>query len=395
MFSPTISLKLIALLLSSLNKASTFIITPQQAMQNVKNECSPFIRDKYKYASLKPFLGMQEAKEQGAESIEPLKKSQRKAKEGDIVTIDYILDSGDFVTEPLFDTRGKVTFVMKWGNYLPGVHELILGMTEGTSVTNVNIDAGWGDRQEQLIFKVPKSSIEGSLDFESLKVGTELYLQSNKVVVSKVEEDYIEIDANPPLAGASYSCSLKLLEIADSPKTLEYVSSVPIIEEKFSVATFALGCFWGSELAYMREPGVVGTKVGYTQGSDTDPTPNYEMVCSGETAFTEAMLVIYDPNIVSYERLVKLSIERLGDSVYLLNQVGNDVGTQYRSGIYYHNDHQYEVAKKLLAALGEKCVTELLPAKTFYDAEDYHQQYLLKNGQSAKKNALEDIRCYG
>merc|ERR1712232_935263 len=162
----------------------------------------------------------------------------------------------------------------------------------------------------------------------------------NKVVVSKVEEDSIEIDANPPLAGASYTCSLNLLEIVDSPKTSEYVSSAAtVIEEKFSVATFALGCFWGGELAYMREPGVVGTKVGYTQGHDTDPTPNYEMVCSGETAYTEAILVMYDSSIVAYERLVKLAIERLGDSVYLLNQVGNDVGTQYRSGIYYHNGH--------------------------------------------------------
>ena len=359
-------------------------------MQNLKNDRCAFIRDTF--APIKSSLGMQqEAKEHES----PSKLSTRKAQKGDIVTIDYKLDSaGDFVTEPLFDTRGKVTFVLNWGNYLPGIHELILGMTEGTSIENVDIDAGWGDRNPELVFKLPKSSIKGSLDFDSLKVGTELYLQSNKVVVSKIEEDFIEIDANPPMAGASYTCSLKLLEIADLPKTMEYVPSSNT-EEKYSVATFALGCFWGGELAFMREPGVVGTKVGYTQGSDTDPTPNYEMVCSGETGYAEAISIIYDPSIVSYERLVKLSIERLGDSVYLLNQVGNDVGTQYRSGIYYHNDHQLEVAKKLLAALGEKCVTELEPAKKFYDAEDYHQQYLLKGGQSAKKNAKEDIRCYG
>jgi len=320
------------------------------------------------------------------------KFSNRKASKGDIVTIDYVLDSCDkFVAEPLFDTRGQVTFILGWGNYLPGLHDLLLGMVEGSSIDNVSIDVGYGDRKSELIFKVPKTSVQGNLDVESLKIGTELYLQSHKVVVSAIEDDHIEIDANPPLAGASYSCSLKLLEISNLPKVFEY--SNILNKEKFSVATFALGCFWGCELAFMREPGVVGTKVGYTQGNSPDPT--YESVCNGGTGHAEALLVVYDSNVVSYERLVKLALERLGDSVYLLNQVGNDVGTQYRSGIYYHDDDQYEVAKKLLAGLGERCVVELLPATKFFDAEDYHQQYLLKGGQSAKKNAKEQIRCYG
>eukprot|EP00549_Striatella_unipunctata_P023929 CAMPEP_0118720694 /NCGR_PEP_ID=MMETSP0800-20121206/30257_1 /TAXON_ID=210618 ORGANISM="Striatella unipunctata, Strain CCMP2910" /NCGR_SAMPLE_ID=MMETSP0800 /ASSEMBLY_ACC=CAM_ASM_000638 /LENGTH=144 /DNA_ID=CAMNT_0006628371 /DNA_START=101 /DNA_END=535 /DNA_ORIENTATION=- len=139
---------------------------------------------------------------------------------------------------------------------------------------------------------------------------------------------------------------------------------------------------------------VVGTKVGYTQGSMINPS--YEQVCSGTTGHTEAIMVVYDSTIVSYERLLQLGMERLGDSKNLLNQVGNDKGTQYRHGIYYHNDEQKEIAERIVASYGKECKTEVLPSTNFYDAEDYHQQYLLKGGQSAKKgDDLNNIRCYG
>ena len=143
----------------------------------------------------------------------------------------------------------------------------------------------------------------------------------------------------------------------------------------------------------MRREGVVGTKVGYTQGEVENPT--YEQVCSGSTGHTEAIQVVFDPSIVSYEKLVHLAMDRLGENKYLLNQVGNDKGTQYRHGIYYHNDFQKELATKMIQSFGEDCVTECKPATVFYDAEDYHQQYLLKGGQSAKKNDSSVIRCYG
>lgn len=91
---------------------------------------------------------------------------------------------------------------------------------------------------------------------------------------------------------------------------------------KYQLATFALGCFWGGELAYQRERGVVGTKVGYTQGHAVNPS--YEEVCTGTTGHTEAMIVSFDPSTVSYERLVHLAMDRLGETKYLLNQVGND-----------------------------------------------------------------------
>lgn len=143
----------------------------------------------------------------------------------------------------------------------------------------------------------------------------------------------------------------------------------------------------------MRESGVVGTGVGYTQGELEDPT--YEQVCSGSTGHTEAITVTFNKNKVSYERLCELAMDRLGDNKFLKNQVGNDRGTQYRHGIYFHNKEQQEVAERIVSSYGEKCETECLPATKFYMAEDYHQQYLLKGGQSAVKEDKTTIRCYG
>jgi len=119
-------------------------------------------------------------------------------------------------------------------------------------------------------------------------------------------------------------------------------------------------------------------------------------VCTGTTGHTESIQVVFDPEKVSFQRLCELAMDQLGDSAYLINQVGNDVGTQYRHGIYYHSEEQREIAQKILARFGESCATELKPAsEKFWPAEDYHQQYLLKGGQSAKKGAIERIRCYG
>jgi peptide-methionine (S)-S-oxide reductase len=133
-------------------------------------------------------------------------------------------------------------------------------------------------------------------------------------------------------------------------------------------------------------------KVGYTQGDKENPT--YQEVCSGTTGHTETTLVKYDSGEVSFERLVHLAMERLGENKYFKNQVGNDVGTQYRHGIYYHTDEQKEIAEKIVKSY-EGCVTEVAPAVKFWEAEEYHQQYLLKGGQTARKNAKETIRCYG
>jgi peptide-methionine (S)-S-oxide reductase len=149
------------------------------------------------------------------------------------------------------------------------------------------------------------------------------------------------------------------------------------------VALFGLGCFWGAEKRFWSIPGVIVTAVGYAGG--LTPNPTYEEVCSGRTGHNEAVLVVFDPKRVTYEELLKVFFES-HDPTQGMRQ-GNDVGTQYRSGIYVYSDAQAraaEAAKRAYEpALMEKgfdpITTEILPAPTFYFAEGYHQQYLAKN----------------
>jgi peptide-methionine (S)-S-oxide reductase len=148
-------------------------------------------------------------------------------------------------------------------------------------------------------------------------------------------------------------------------------------------ATFALGCFWGAERKFWQTPGVFSTAVGYAGGYT--PNPTYREVCSGRTGHAEVVRVVFDPSKVRYEDLLKVFWES-HDPTQGMRQ-GNDVGTQYRSGIYYENDEQRRAAEasreayaKALAAAGHgEITTEIAPAGEFYYAEDYHQQYLAKN----------------
>ncbi len=145
----------------------------------------------------------------------------------------------------------------------------------------------------------------------------------------------------------------------------------------------AMGCFWGAERKFWQTPGVYVTAAGYAGGPT--PNPTYEEVCSGLTGHTEAVLVVYDPKRVSYEQLLKLFWES-HDPTQGMRQ-GNDVGTQYRSGLYYYDDEQKALAlasrdafqKELDAAGYGPITTEIGPAPEYYFAEDYHQQYLAKN----------------
>jgi peptide-methionine (S)-S-oxide reductase len=156
----------------------------------------------------------------------------------------------------------------------------------------------------------------------------------------------------------------------------------PPFPEGIEVAYFALGCFWGAERLFWEMDGVYSTAVGYQEG--TTPNPSYEEVCSGRTGHAEAVMVAFDPTKVSYEDLLKKFFEE-HDPTQGMRQ-GNDVGTQYRSGIYFVNDAQKETAERvrdsydadLRSAGKEPVTTELAPAGPFYYAEDYHQQYLHK-----------------
>jgi len=149
------------------------------------------------------------------------------------------------------------------------------------------------------------------------------------------------------------------------------------------LAMFGMGCFWGAERKFWQQPGVYSTAVGYAAGYT--PNPTYQEVCSSLTGHNEVVLVVFDPQIVSYEQLLKVFWEN-HDPTQGMRQ-GNDVGTQYRSGIYVYSDSQRQLAEasqqmyqQALSVAGHGPITtEILDAPEFYYAEAYHQQYLAKN----------------
>jgi peptide-methionine (S)-S-oxide reductase len=157
----------------------------------------------------------------------------------------------------------------------------------------------------------------------------------------------------------------------------------PPFPDGLETAMFGLGCFWGAERAFWPTDGVFTTAVGYAGGFT--PNPSYQEVCSGDTGHNEVVLVVFDPAVVSYDALLKVFWEH-HDPTQGMRQ-GNDVGTQYRSGIYTFSDEQQAAAERsrdayqevLRAAHFDDITTEVRPALSFYYAEDYHQQYLAKN----------------
>ncbi|MEL6138442.1 MAG: peptide-methionine (S)-S-oxide reductase MsrA [Cyanobacteria bacterium J06626_23] len=157
----------------------------------------------------------------------------------------------------------------------------------------------------------------------------------------------------------------------------------PPFPDGLETAMFGLGCFWGAERKFWQLDGVYSTAVGYAAGYT--PNPTYREVCSGMTGHNEVVLVVFDPQVISYETLLKTFWESHNPTQGM--RQGNDVGTQYRSGIYTYSDPQKAAAEasksayqSALKASGYgEITTEILPAPTFYYAEDYHQQYLAKN----------------
>ncbi len=158
---------------------------------------------------------------------------------------------------------------------------------------------------------------------------------------------------------------------------------IPPFPERMRRAMFGMGCFWGAERKFWQSAGVFTTAVGYAAGQT--PNPTYEEVCSGGTGHTEVVLVVFDPSATSYEAMLKLFWEN-HDPTQGMRQ-GNDLGTQYRSGIYLFDDEQRRLAPascadyqtRLRQASHDEISTEILDAPEFYYAEEYHQQYLAKN----------------
>jgi peptide-methionine (S)-S-oxide reductase len=176
----------------------------------------------------------------------------------------------------------------------------------------------------------------------------------------------------------------------------------PPFPEGLNTAVFGLGCFWGAEEIYWQKPGVWSTSVGYAGGHT--PHPTYEDVCSGRTGHTEAVRVVFDPAVVSYADLVRTFFE-VHDPTQGMRQ-GNDVGTQYRSAIYWTTPDQAQTARDLTAVYGDELArrrlgditTEIRPAgevdggTPYYYAEDVHQQYLAKNPFGYRCHASTGVR---
>lgn len=147
--------------------------------------------------------------------------------------------------------------------------------------------------------------------------------------------------------------------------------------KKLETATFAAGCFWGVEETFRKVKGVRSTVVGYAGGEMENPT--YEDVCSGKTGHAEAVQIKFNPKEISYQQLLEIFC-KIHDPTQL-NRQGPDVGTQYRSVIFFHNSKQENIARKSKEQMiksGLKVVTEIAPFKNFYKAEEYHQKYLQK-----------------
>jgi len=156
-------------------------------------------------------------------------------------------------------------------------------------------------------------------------------------------------------------------------------------QQRFQKATFAAGCFWGVEEAFRKVKGVVSTRVGYTGGWVENPS--YQQVCTGETGHAEAVEVTFDPQQVSYQELLEL-FWNIHDPT-TLNRQGWDVGTQYRSAIFVHTEDQRRIAEasrqEASGKYSDPIVTEIVEAKEFWPAEEYHQRYFEKRGRGVVK----------
>lgn len=163
------------------------------------------------------------------------------------------------------------------------------------------------------------------------------------------------------------------------------MSKKPSSQPHTELATFGAGCFWGVEETFRTLPGVIETAVGYEGGTLANPT--YEDVCTHTTGHAEVVQVTYDPKKISYEKLLEVFFDNHNPTT--LNRQGPDVGDQYRSVIFYHSPEQQKTAQESKDALTKSgkfrdtIVTRIDPAQTFYRAEDYHQKYLMKRGETS------------
>ncbi len=274
-----------------------------------------------------------------------------------------------------------------WNNKKSGIYvDIVSGEPLFSSIDKFDSGTGWPSFTSPLV----KDNIVTHVDQSKFMIRTEVRSKKADSHLGHVFEDL------PGPNGLRYcinSAALRFIPLKNLDKEgygeftkllkKENIKAFQPENKKEETATFAAGCFWGVESIFSRINGVSGTSVGYT-GGDLE-NPDYEVVCTGQTGHAEAVQIKYDPDIISYEELLDY-FWRLHNPT-TLNRQGFDVGTQYRSAVFYHNEFQRETAKKSKAnfdksgVFKEKAVTEIVPATTFYKAEEYHQDYYLKNNK--------------
>lgn len=285
-------------------------------------------------------------------------------------------------TEPAFQNE-------YWNNKKPGIYvDVVTGEPLFSSLDKYDSGSGWPSFTKP----IDKSGIVEKEDKSHGMTRTEVKSKKGDSHLGHVFED------GPGQTGMRYcinSASLKFIPVEDLEKEgygeykklfekQDKESAAPA-QKKTEVATFAAGCFWGVESFFRGVDGVISTSVGYTGGHTKNPT--YKEVCTDKTGHAEAVEIKFDTSLISYEQLLDY-FWRLHDPTTADRQ-GPDVGSQYRSAIFYHSDEQRIAAEKSKEAFDKsgvfrrKAVTQIVPAKIFYPAEEYHQNYFEKNNMPA------------